>query len=58
VAAAAGAMSIGINFRPSDVLISYMPYSHMFERMMLTMAKLSGCAVGFMSTDVNLLNDI
>jgi long-chain acyl-CoA synthetase len=51
-------MAVGINYRPTDVLVSYLPYSHLFERMQLTLTKLSGCSVGYITGDINLLQDV
>jgi long-subunit acyl-CoA synthetase (AMP-forming) len=51
IASAAGTKALGITHRPSDVLVSYLPYSHLFERSMLTIVKLTGCRVGFITSE-------
>jgi long-subunit acyl-CoA synthetase (AMP-forming) len=55
IASAAGTMALGISHRPRDVMVSFLPYSNLFERAMLTIVKLTGCRVGYVTADINLL---
>ncbi|XP_054238572.1 long-chain-fatty-acid--CoA ligase 5 [Indicator indicator] len=40
-----------------DVIISYLPLAHMFERVVQTVAYSCGCKVGFFQGDIKLLTD-
>ncbi|NXN20026.1 ACSL5 ligase, partial [Indicator maculatus] len=46
-----------IEITSSDVIISYLPLAHMFERAVQTVAYSCGCKVGFFQGDIKLLTD-
>ena len=49
----------GINLKPGDICISYLPYAHIFEQAMLCLSLTYGFAHGFYSGDpLKLLDDI
>jgi long-chain acyl-CoA synthetase len=50
---------LGFNFEPSDVYLSYVPLTHVYEQIMHVDAVMFGFQVGYSSGDIkNLITDI
>lgn len=59
VASASGSLNSGIELFSSDVYFSYLPLSHVYERLMVEVVFTSGASIGFYSGDIsNLLDDM